>query len=182
MSKHRAAGPRHDARRGRPAARMGTRLRHRERGNALVRHGTRGAVIGGLALTAAFGMLAYQTTQAQNAARAAARARLVADGRDQIEIEQTARARVRAQQQAAARTAKLAQLAALRTAQANLRARQRAAVAVATVATSVPTSALSLPSPTSASAPSTPVSAPSPAASPAPSVSASPPVASAGGS
>lgn len=178
VSKHRITRRRHDARPTAPAARLGTRLRHRERGNAVLRHGTRAAVVGGVALTAGFGMLAYHTTQAHDAGRAAAKARVLAYERHQSELQQAALARLRAQQQAAARAA---QLAALRTTQANARARQLAAA----VASSAPV-ASSASSPSAAAAASsvaTPAVVATPAAVSAPSASSStPPVASSGGS
>jgi hypothetical protein len=176
VSKHRITYRRHDPRGTTPAARMGTRLRHRQRGDSLLRNGTRATVVGGLVLTAGFGMLAYHTTQAQDAARAAAKARVVAYDRRQYALQQAALARLRAQQQAAARAA---QLAALRTTQANARARQlaganaatpAAAAAVATIgststpaavpATSSAAASASVATPAATSAPSTPVSAP----------------------
>jgi hypothetical protein len=183
VSKHRITRRRHDAGRTAPAARMGTRLRHRERGNAVLRHGTRAAVVGGVALTAGFGMLAFHTTQAHDAARAAAKARLLAYERHQSELQQATLARLRAQQQAAARAA---QLAALRTAQANARARQLA-VANAASAASAAAVASSAPVASSASSPSASAATPSSVATPAavatPSASSStPPVASSGGS
>jgi hypothetical protein len=171
LSKHRIPYRRHDPRGTTPGARMGTRLRHRQRGDSLLRNGTRATVLGGLALTAGFGMLAYHTTQAQDAARAAARARAIAYERQQYALQQAALARLHAQQQAAARAA---QLAALRTAQANARTRQLAAANAATAAAAAAVA-------TSVAA-STPASVATPAAASVPSTSVSPPAVSSGGS
>jgi hypothetical protein len=190
MTKHRIPRPHHGARRTAPADRMGPRLRHRRRGNALLRHGTRVAIIGGVALTAGFGIMAYRTTSAQDAARAAAKERVLADERHQYALQQAALARVRAQQEAASRAARFA---ALRTAQAQARAHQvaaaSAAAAASAVATSAPTStpatasaspgtvsAVSTSSPSASTRPSTPAATATPSATP------STPVVSSGGS
>jgi len=138
MTKHRSSRPRLGPIRTAPADRMGPRLRDRRRGDALLRHGTSIAIVGGVALTACFGIIAYQTTSAQDAARAAAKARVLAAERHQYALQQAALARVRAQHQAAAR---VAQLAALRVAQAQARARLLAvASAAAAAAAATPTS------------------------------------------
>jgi len=166
---------------------MGTRLRHRQRGDSLLRNGTRATVLGGLALTAGFGMLAYHTTQAQDAARATARARAIAYERHQYALQQAALARLHVQQQAAARAA---QLAALRAAQANARTRQLAAANAATAAAAVATSVVArtpatVPATSSAAgsaAASTPVSVATPATAAVPSTPPSPPAVSSGGS
>jgi hypothetical protein len=189
LSKHRITYRRHDPRGTTPAARMGTRLRHRQRGDSLLRNGTRATVLGGLALTAGFGMLAYHTTQAQDAARAAARARAIAYERHQYALQQAALARLHVQQQAAARAA---QLAALRTAQANARTRQLAAAnaataaATAAVATSVaarpPATVPATSAAAGSAAASTPASVATPAAAAVPSTPPSPPAVSSGGS
>ena len=190
MTKHRISRPRHGARRTAPADRMGPRLRDRRRGDALLRHGTSIAIVGGVALTACFGIMAYQTTSAQDAVRAAAKARLLAAERRQYELQQAALARVRAQQQAAARAARLA---ALRVAQAQARARQLAvANAAAAAAASTPTSppvasAASTgtsrgASSSSASSSTASPSASTPVATSTPTPTPSAPVASSGGS
>jgi len=200
MTKHRISRARHGARRTAPADRIGPRLRDRRRGDALLRHGTSIAIVGGVALTACFGIMAYRTTSAQDAARAAAKARLLAYERHQYELQQAALARVRAQQQAAARAA---QLAALRNAQAQARARQLAAVnAAAAVAAATPTStpvtssastgtssgassasvSSSSASPSSASTSTASPSTSTPVATSTPSATPSAPVATSGGS
>jgi len=202
MSKHRIARPLPGARRRPPADRMGPRLRHRARGHALLRHGTSAAIIGGLVLTAGFGLMACRTTTAQDAARAAAKARLLAYERHQYELQQQALARLRAQQEAAARAARLA---ALRTAQAAARARQLAAANAAAAAASTGAIQTSTPTSTSGSASSTgaagsssssssssstssptpsssPTASATPPASSTPSAAASTPVAVSGGS
>lgn len=184
MTKHRITRPR----RGTPRAdHIGPRLRHRARGNALLRHGTSIAIVGGVVLTAGFGIMAYRTTSAQDAARAAAKARLLAYQRHQYELQQAALARLHAQQAAAAAAARYA---ALRVAQAQERARQQAAAtsAAASAAASTPVAssagapAVSSGSSSAASAGSSSASTPTPAPTATPAASASVPVVASGGS
>jgi hypothetical protein len=81
-----------------PRHRVGLRLHHRRRGNSTLRTGTSIAIAGGLIVAAGFSLMAFRTTQAHDAARAAARARVAADEHQQYERRQAARARLKATQ------------------------------------------------------------------------------------
>ena len=96
----------------------GARLKHRQRGHSALRNSTAVVVAGGVVIAGGFSLLAFRATHDQNAAKAAARARLVAYEHHQYQVRQAAVARVRAQQAAARlRAERTARLAALRAAQ-----------------------------------------------------------------
>lgn len=179
------SGPRR-SRQTTPAARLAARLRHRERGRRVVRHSTRFAIAGGLVLTAGFAGLAYQTTQTQAAARAAANARLMAYERQQYAIQAADLARLRAQQAALekARAAAAQRAAALRAEQAAARAQAQAQAQAAanavTPATTSPTAPVASAPVATAPVPSAPVTPPPVA--PAPVAIPTPPVVVSGGS
>ncbi len=160
----------------------GARLRHRQRGHSALRNTTAIVVAGGLVIAGGFSLLAFRATHDQDAAKAAARARLVAYEHHQVQLRQAAIARVRARQAAARLSAeRAARLAALRAAE--LAALRRSASSAAARAAAAQAAAAQAAAAQAASAASAASSAANSAASATPvAASSTPPVVSSGGS
>jgi hypothetical protein len=159
----------------------GARLRHRQRGHSTLRNSTAVVIAGGLVIAGGFSLLAFRATQDQDAARAAARARLLAYEHRQHDLRLAAQSQLRAQQAAArAQAERSARRSALRAAQ--FAALRRSASSAAAQAAAQAAAAQSAAAQAAASTAAAASSSASSAASATAVAASTPPVASSGGS